>query len=437
MKRRSLHTILAMTWILPGLLALVLSVSVFFGLGWIQYRQSIQRVTADLEQKSQVVARRLSAELLIGRHGAEESVSKLLASDLSLKVVEVDRRSACPNRAEHCAFLENGKLVALRKVPIVNETAFVRLVAGTPTYRSGLDLRLLVWSSLPVFLVVLLVALGQRWALNRFVAKPVRALVAHASTSTEPPAWWSKEYAHLAGELRGAFLKRDLAMIGQLSGGVMHDLRTLLHSTWSAAQLVQELPKESEKRAIRMEAFLRASEINLPKMQSLIETTLDGAREIRIRLESKALEATLQSALETTRALAQHSAVSVVVDLPKRSVLVTHDPVQLERAFSNIIRNGIEAAAEATGPDKRVRIKLEEVASGPIVSVEDSGSGLGAAPASVFDSLRSTKVRGTGLGLVVSRKIVEAHGGRIAASHSVALPGAKFEIHLPSDGMFA
>ncbi|MFN8945705.1 MAG: ATP-binding protein, partial [Pseudobdellovibrionaceae bacterium] len=66
------------------------------------------------------------------------------------------------------------------------------------------------------------------------------------------------------------------------------------------------------------------------------------------------------------------------------------------------------------------------------VVIEDSGTGLPEQVDSIFRLLKSTKPHGSGLGLLISKKIIEAHHGRIIASQSEELKGAQFEILLPT-----
>jgi signal transduction histidine kinase len=113
--------------------------------------------------------------------------------------------------------------------------------------------------------------------------------------------------------------------------------------------------------------------------------------------------------------------------------LIALDATQLERALVNLIKNGIEAA-NASSSNKTVLVKARLSGEEVSISVEDSGAGLGREPEDVLTSLRSTKPHGTGLGLFVSKKIIEAHRGRLVAGSSSGLKGAVFEVTLPVAG---
>jgi two-component system sensor kinase FixL len=111
-------------------------------------------------------------------------------------------------------------------------------------------------------------------------------------------------------------------------------------------------------------------------------------------------------------------------------LLVRADPIQLQQLFINLIRNALEAVEGGDAPEILIATSLageDEVR----VRIEDNGHGI--APEltnSLFDPFVSTKPGGMGVGLSVSRTIVEAHGGRISAENRPG-GGATFHIALP------
>jgi len=117
----------------------------------------------------------------------------------------------------------------------------------------------------------------------------------------------------------------------------------------------------------------------------------------------------------------------LATDLPK----VIADRVQLQQVFMNLMLNGIEAMKETTG---ELTAKSERTADGQIlISVSDTGVGLpGDNVQQIFDAFFTTKPQGTGMGLAITRSIIEAHGGRLWASLNTGR-GATFHFTLPSE----
>jgi C4-dicarboxylate-specific signal transduction histidine kinase len=112
---------------------------------------------------------------------------------------------------------------------------------------------------------------------------------------------------------------------------------------------------------------------------------------------------------------------------------VTGDRVQLQQVLLNLIMNGIESMQDVMGRSRDLIIKSGIDDRGQlVVCVRDSGTGLDAEHLEqVFEAFYTTKTEGVGMGLSISRSIVEAHGGRLWASPNSG-PGATFQFTLPT-----
>jgi PAS domain S-box-containing protein len=124
--------------------------------------------------------------------------------------------------------------------------------------------------------------------------------------------------------------------------------------------------------------------------------------------------------------------IAVIRRFADPSPLVWGDKVQLQQVIINLVRNGIEAMTANTDRPRRLTLTTTKSAGGDIMlTIEDTGGGI--APetqAHLFDSFFTTKVGGVGLGLPISRTIIEAHGGRLWAT-SDGRAGAVFNVTLP------
>jgi two-component system nitrogen regulation sensor histidine kinase NtrY len=111
---------------------------------------------------------------------------------------------------------------------------------------------------------------------------------------------------------------------------------------------------------------------------------------------------------------------------PGPSVNVSIDPDQIEQVFINLMRNAVEASGEGGG----VRVRWRDDGDAVLVEVEDDGPGL-ARTDNLWVPFFTTKPHGTGIGLVLSREIVENHGGSIALENRVGAKGAVASVRLP------
>jgi C4-dicarboxylate-specific signal transduction histidine kinase len=116
----------------------------------------------------------------------------------------------------------------------------------------------------------------------------------------------------------------------------------------------------------------------------------------------------------------------LAADLPQ----VMGDRVQLQQVLMNLIVNGIDAMKAVDGT-RELAITSQRAESRVLVSVSDTGIGLPSQQANeIFKAFFTTKAHGTGMGLSISRSIVESHGGRLWAADN-ASSGASFHLALP------
>jgi signal transduction histidine kinase len=128
---------------------------------------------------------------------------------------------------------------------------------------------------------------------------------------------------------------------------------------------------------------------------------------------------------------ADRSSISIRTELDSDLPLITVDRVQLQQVLMNLILNGIEAMKDAKG---ELTVTSKRTDDGQLlISVSDSGIGLPSGEVDrIFEAFFTTKAQGTGMGLSISRRIIECHGGRLWACAN-SERGATFQFTLPTD----
>jgi len=123
--------------------------------------------------------------------------------------------------------------------------------------------------------------------------------------------------------------------------------------------------------------------------------------------------------------------IAVRLELAEDLPQITGDRVQLQQVLMNLMVNGIDAMKDSDGT-RELAVKSQRAEKGQVlVSISDTGVGLPAGQADrIFNAFFTTKPNGTGMGLRISRSIIEAHGGRLWASDN-SPRGACFHLTLP------
>jgi signal transduction histidine kinase len=128
---------------------------------------------------------------------------------------------------------------------------------------------------------------------------------------------------------------------------------------------------------------------------------------------------------------ADRRSISIRTELDPGLPRTTADRVQLQQVLMSLMLNGIEAMREAGGELTVASMRTEHGLL--LISVSDSGVGLPVDEAErIFDAFFTTKPQGTGMGLSISRRIIESHGGRLWASPNAGR-GAIFQFTLPGE----
>jgi C4-dicarboxylate-specific signal transduction histidine kinase len=123
--------------------------------------------------------------------------------------------------------------------------------------------------------------------------------------------------------------------------------------------------------------------------------------------------------------------ITVRIDFPPDLPLILGDPVQLQQVMFNLVANSIDAMNSARNRPKELSIRSVTDSFGLLVEFRDSGIGLQAGSTEgIFEPFVTTKSQGLGLGLSISRSIIEAHGGRLWATAEES-HGAVFQLTLP------
>jgi len=212
-----------------------------------------------------------------------------------------------------------------------------------------------------------------------------------------------------------------LALIGQLSGGIAHEIRTPLSVIRNDIYFLQ-----SQADRLGPEANEAIQEINtsLGKAIRIVTELLDFAREPVIRPSSTTMLTILSAALKS---YPLPPGVVLSIDNSLAKLAVRADAEQIERILINLLRNAVQAINEHGKIEIRGQVDKESIS----IDVIDSGPGIADINLQrVFDPLYTTKATGIGLGLAISQRYAERNQGILAV---VANPqgGACFRLTLP------
>jgi signal transduction histidine kinase len=233
-------------------------------------------------------------------------------------------------------------------------------------------------------------------------------------------------HAHLSHErqeLEGVHARS----MHELSASIAHEIRNPITA---AKSLVQQM--EEEPAALENVEYARVALEELGRVERSVSHLLRFARDEEMRVAPVRLVDVIDSALETFRDRLDRSGIALERQLDCEGEL-RGDPEQLRRVVINLVGNAIDALDESGTPAGRIEVHMGENLAGNQVwlRIADNGPGIEAnVRERMFSPFYTSKPSGTGLGLPICRKLVEAHGGSIEVKSEPG-GGAEFVLSFP------
>jgi two-component system sensor histidine kinase AtoS len=222
----------------------------------------------------------------------------------------------------------------------------------------------------------------------------------------------------------------QLKITGELAAGLAHEIKNPLAGIKASIEILATAPyiPEDDKRVL----VLVIGEIK--RIELLIKDLLNFARPSRPQFEATDVNAVLNAVagmvLKKPRPAADASkSISIVKDYEEDIPTITADPMQLKQVFMNLTLNAVEAMP--SGGILGIKTRHDSATQAIFIEVSDTGKVPDAAVLNkIFHPFFTTKPKGTGMGLAISKRLIENHGGTICIVNN-ASGGVTFRISLP------
>jgi signal transduction histidine kinase len=214
------------------------------------------------------------------------------------------------------------------------------------------------------------------------------------------------------------------AMFGRIAAGLVHDLSHPIQNIGNSSRLLLRDDVDAESR----EMFRRTMERELGTLKHFMDELRNIVKPRPIERFAMDVNSSIVDVMESMRAEGDRAGVALETHYAEGSLVIEGDRFALGRVYRNLITNAIQATAHGG----RVIVSTARADGQIAVTVEDTGSGIPADRLSaIFDEFVTTKRRGLGLGLAISKRIIEQLDGTIAVESEVGR-GTKFTMRFPA-----
>jgi len=221
-----------------------------------------------------------------------------------------------------------------------------------------------------------------------------------------------------------------LATMGEMASGLAHELNqplcAIVNFIGACLELMDSNPGGPDLRQAMNEVAKQAE-----RAGEVIRRLREFVKRSEPQRAALDINEVTREVIGLTRTEIRHHEVNVKLQLGQRLPRVLADPIQVQQVLVNLVRNAIDAMDDTPSDQRHLRIRTGHRGDFIVVSVRDSGRGITEeARAQVFESFFTTKKQGMGMGLSISRSIVEMHDGRIWVTPN-STSGVTFHFTLP------
>ncbi len=252
-----------------------------------------------------------------------------------------------------------------------------------------------------------------------------------ADASTEPTGYVMliRDLTSTRAEAEETLESERLNVLTLLAAGVAHEIGNPLNSLNIHLQLLgRKLRKLPLNERGPLEENLATAREEIHRLDLILKQFLQAVRPTTPRRERADLHALLHDTLKLLEAELASRKIIIELDLAESMPSALIDSVQFQQVFYNLIQNASQAISSNKG---RIIIRTRVNDFEAVISVEDNGTGISPDHmGAIFEPYRTTKSSGSGLGLLIVRRIVREHGGEIAIE-SEENKGTRVVIHLP------
>lgn len=252
-----------------------------------------------------------------------------------------------------------------------------------------------------------------------------------ADATTEPTGYVMliRDLTSTRAEAEETIESERLNVLTLLAAGVAHEIGNPLNSLNIHLQLLgRKLRKLPLNERGPLEENLATAREEIHRLDLILKQFLQAVRPTTPRRERADLHALLHDTLKLLEAELTSRKIIIELDLAESMPTSLIDSVQFQQVFYNLIQNASQAISSNKG---RITLRTRVNDFEAVISVEDNGTGISPDHmGAIFEPYRTTKSSGSGLGLLIVRRIVREHGGEIAIE-SEENQGTRVVIHLP------
>jgi signal transduction histidine kinase len=217
--------------------------------------------------------------------------------------------------------------------------------------------------------------------------------------------------------------KERQAMFGRIAIGLVHDLSHPIQNIGNSCKLIVKMFDDMEYR----ESFRRTVERELAQVKRVLDDLRNVARPLPLDRFPIDVNKALAEVAESMQTTVDSSGLTLDKELLLGPLFIEGDLFALNRVYRNLIMN----AVQATPPHGRIVIRTMRQEGFAIIEIADTGCGIPPERLdTIFEDFATTKRRGLGLGLAISKKVVEQLDGTIAVASEVGL-GSTFALRFP------